>query len=170
MINTLIPYISDMALQNPKLFGSEIAAALTDVSDKSLALRRLNIAPFDLEVLRGSAAAGMIPNDWRSFSRLSVPLVKTADRYRSETGLYNGLVNTRSGTDSILFGNLDINGSISGNAIRYNYVDFDDSNKVKIADISTSRVSAWSSSDSRSTIMILISNNMLVFHMEHRLV
>ena len=96
-----------MALQNPKLFGYEIAAAFTDVSDASLALRRLNIAPFDLEVLRGSANAGMIPNDWRSFSRLTVPLVRTTDRYRNETGLYTDLVNNRAGTNAILFGNLN---------------------------------------------------------------
>ena len=140
-----------MALQNPKLFGYEIAASLTDVSDKSLALRRLNLAPFDLEVIRGSANEGMIPNDWRSFSRLSIPLVRNTDRFRQESSIYSDLIESRSGTNSILFGNLDINGSISGKAIRYNYVDFDDSNKVKIADISTSRVSAWSSSDSRST-------------------
>ena len=140
-----------MALQNPKLFGYEIKAALTDVSDASLALRRLNLAPFDLEVIRGSANEGMIPNDWRSFSRLTVPLVKTTDRYRAESGLYVDLINRRAGTNSILFGNLDINGSISGKAIRYSYIDFDDSNRLKIADISTSRVSAWSSSDSRST-------------------
>ena len=140
-----------MALQNPKLFGYEIEAALTDVSDASLALRRLNLAPFDLEVIRGSANAGMIPNDWRSFSRLSVPLVRNVYRYNQESAFYTGLIDSRAGTNSILFGNLDVNGSISGKAIRYNYVDFDDSNKVKIADISTSRVSAWSSSDSRST-------------------
>ena len=140
-----------MALQNPKLFGYEIAAALTDVSDPSLALRRLNLAPFDLEVIRGSANAGMIPSDWRSFSRLTIPLVKTTDRYRAESGLYVDLIGRRSGTNSILFGNLDVNGSISGKAIRYSYIDFDDSNRSKIADISTSRVSAWSSSDSRST-------------------
>ena len=140
-----------MALQNPKLFGYEIAAVLTDVSDKPLALRRLNLAPFDLEVIRGSANAGMIPNDWRSFSRLSIPLVRNTDRFRQESSVYSNLIVSRAGTNSVLFGNLDINGSISGKAIRYNYVDFDDSNKVKIADISTSRVSAWSSSDSRST-------------------
>ena len=74
-----------MSLQNPKLFGYELDAALLDVADKPLALRRLNLPPFDLEVIRGSANAGMISNDWRSFSRLSVPLVKTLDRFDSET-------------------------------------------------------------------------------------
>ena len=122
-----------MALQNPKLFGYEVAAALTDVSNKSLALRRLNLPPFDLEVIRGSTNAGMIPNDWRSFSRLSVPIIKTVDRYNNESGQYTNLVNQRAGTNTALFGNLNVNGSISGKAIRYNYVDFDDSNKVKIA-------------------------------------
>ena len=82
---------------------------------------------------------------------MSIPLVRNTDRFRQESDIYSDLIESRSGTNSILFGNLDVNGSISGKAIRYNYVDFDDSNKVKIADISTSRVSAWSSSDSRST-------------------
>ena len=140
-----------MALQNPKLFGYEIKAALTDVSNKSLALRRLNLPPFDLEVIRGSVGAGMKQTDWRSFHRLSVPIVKSTSRYTSESGSYLSIITNRAGTNSILFGNLDINGSISGKAIRYNYVDFSDSNKVKIADISTSRVSAWSSSDARAT-------------------
>ena len=145
-----------MALQNPKLFGYEIEAALQDVANKPLALRRLNLSTFDLEVIRGSAEAGMIPNDWRSFSRLSVPLIKTMDRYLSETSTYMGLMNKRAGTNSILFGNLNVNGSISGKAIRYNYVKFPETgstanSEVKIADISTSRVSAWSSSDARAT-------------------
>ena len=35
-----------MALQNPKLFGYEIEAALQDVANKPLALRRLNLSTF----------------------------------------------------------------------------------------------------------------------------
>ena len=144
-----------MSLQNPKLFGYELDAALLDVADKPLALRRLNLPPFDLEVIRGSANAGMISNDWRSFSRLSVPLIKTLDRFERETGRYMNLMDQRAGTNIILSGNLNVNGSISGKAIRYNYVKFNESNtansEVKIADISTSRVSAWSSSDARAT-------------------
>ena len=145
-----------MSLQNPKLFGYELDAALLDVADKPLALRRLNLPPFDLEVIRGSANAGMISNDWRSFSRLSVPLVKTLDRFERETGRYMNLMDQRAGTNIILSGNLNVNGSISGKAIRYNYVKFPETgstanSEVKIADISTSRVSAWSSSDARAT-------------------
>ena len=95
----------------------------------------------------------MIRNDWYSFSRLKVPLVKTLARFKEESSSYAGFINERAGTDSILFGNLDINGSLNGKAIRYTYVAWpkdDDGNtnnaNVAIADISTSRVSAWSSS------------------------
>ena len=140
-----------MALQNPRLFGYEVEASLADVENSSLALRRLNLPAFDLEVIRGAANAGMIRNDWYSFSRLKVPLVKTLARFREESASYAGFINERAGTDGILFGNLDINGSLNGKAIRYTYLQYPNAPNtsgatVGIADISTSRVSAWSSS------------------------
>ena len=87
--------------------------------------------------------------DFRSFSRLKQPIWKYLDRFYSDSKLYDVLVSSKAGTDLTLFGNLTINGSIDGNSVRYRYVDFDD-NTIKIADISTSRSSAWSSSDSRA--------------------
>jgi hypothetical protein len=58
-------------------------------------------------------------------------------------------LDARAGTERTLFGNLNINGILSGNAVRYRYLDGTGSGAtVKIADISTSRVSAWSSSAS----------------------
>jgi hypothetical protein len=71
--------------------------------------------------------------------------------------MFTGILLNRAGTDQTLFGNLDINGSLSGSAIRYRYRDFTQSISIgnfntgyKIADISTSRVSAWSSADPRA--------------------
>ena len=133
-----------MSLKNPKIFGLNVLSYLTDVQNKSTALQNLGINPFDLEVIRGSAGAGMSRYDWVSFSRLSVPLVKTLDRYKNESSTYNSILLRRAGTDQTLFGNLDINGSLSGGAIRYRYLE-DGTNQIKIADISTSRISAWSS-------------------------
>jgi len=137
-----------MALVNPKLFGLDVNRTLADVLDKDAALNNLNLPPIDLEVIRGSKDKGATRGDWVSFSRLSDPIYKTLDRYYQESSLYSGLLNATSGTNQTLFGNLTINGRISGNAIRYRYVDFitnPTSPAVKIADISTSRVSAWSS-------------------------
>ena len=136
-----------MAIRNPKLFGLNVLSFLADVENKNSALRSLDLPPLDLDVIRGSSNAGTTRLDFRSLSRLKQPLHKLLDRYSRDSSQYTGILNSRAGTDSILFGNLDINGALSGNAIRYRYIKtFGSSGTTGIADISTSRVSAWSSS------------------------
>lgn len=136
-----------MGITNPKLFGLDVNRYLADVTDKNTSLFSLNLPPLDLDVIRGSKNAGATLGDWRSLSRLSVPLYKTLDRYYRDTLLYSPILTSKAGTNVTLFGNLNINGRLSGSAIRYRYVDgTGPSATVKIADISTSRVSAWSSS------------------------
>ena len=138
-----------MSILNPKLFGLHVLSNLADVQIKSTSIRNLGLDPLDIEVIRGSKAAGMDRFDWFSFSRLQRPIFKNLDRLHAESKAFNGILLNRAGTDQTLFGNLDINGSFSGSAVRYRYRDFK-KNKFGIADISTSRVSAWSSSDSRA--------------------
>ena len=141
-----------MALRNPKLFGLNVFSALADVVDKEQSLNSLNLYSRDLDIIRGSQNAGASSGDWISFSRLIDPLYRTLDRYRTDSETYETLLDTRAGTERTLFGNLNINGILSGNAVRYRYVDFAPNSvgvsTVRIADISTSRVSAWSSSAS----------------------
>ena len=138
-----------MTLKNPKLFGLNVLSFFSDVENKNQALIALNLPPLDLEVIRGTSNAGATRNDFVSFSRLSQPIYKILDRYSSDSGTYLDILFGKAGTDSTLFGNLNINGGLSGNAIRFRYVDgTGPSAVVKIADISTSRVSAWSSSAS----------------------
>ena len=138
-----------MTLTNPRLFGLNINSLLTDVEKKNTAIQNLGINPLDLDIIRGSSNAAMDRFDWISFSRLKNPIYKILDRFSNESTRFVGILLNRAGTDQTLFGNLDINGSISGSAIRYRYRDFNQ-NSFRIADISTSRVSAWSSSDSRA--------------------
>ena len=137
-----------MALTNPKLFGLNIRSLLTDVENKNTAVQNLGLNPLDLEIIKGSSNAGMNRFDWISFSRLKTPLYKTLDRFSNESTTFNSILLNRAGVDQTLFGNLDINGSISGSAIRYRYLELN--NPGNIADISTSRVSAWSSADPRA--------------------
>ena len=138
-----------MALRNPKLFGLNVLSLFADVENKSAALQAINLSPLDLEVIAGSADNGATRHDWISFSRLSVPLYKTLDRYDRDSETFLGLLLDRAGTDGSLFGNLSINGALSGNAIRYRYLEGTGASaQVKYADISTSRISAWSSSAS----------------------
>ena len=138
-----------MTLKNPKLFGLNVLSFFSDVENKNQALIALNLPPLDLDVIRGTSNAGATRNDFVSFSRLSQPIYKILDRYSSDSGTYLDILSGKAGTDSTLFGNLNINGGLSGNAIRFRYVDgTGPSAVIKIADISTSRVSAWSSSAS----------------------
>ena len=139
-----------MALTNPKIFGLNVESSLTDVEDAGTSFRNLGVNTLDLSIIRGSADAGMVLDDWISFSRLKNPIYQILDRFNRESNSFEDILAKRAGIDRTLFGNLNLNGSISGSAIRYRYVDFTDGNKVKYADISTSRASAWSSSDPRA--------------------
>lgn len=136
-----------MAIRNPKIFGLNVRTHLADVLNKTQSLRNIGLPPFDLEIIRGSANAGMTRHDWISFSRLKQPLYEILDSYQFESRIYQDILRQRAGTDQTLFGNLAINGSLSGNAIRYRYYDWDKAD-FSVADISTSRVSAWSSTAS----------------------
>ena len=138
-----------MALTNPKIFGLNVRSILSDVKNKPAALRNIGLNPLDLAIIKGSRGAGMNRFDWVSFARLNQPLYRILDRYLQESQIFNSIISNRAGTDQTLFGNLNINGSISGNAIRYRFLE--DGDPGKIADISTSRVSAWSSSDSKAS-------------------
>ena len=139
-----------MAISNPKLFGLNVLSFLADVENKNLALKSLDLNVFDLDIIRGSANAGATRRDWVSFSRLKQPIHKAITRFESESGQFSRILGDRAGTDNILFGNLTINGALSGNAIRYRYIKGlgTNSRTIGIADISTSRVSSWSSSAS----------------------
>ena len=137
-----------MALTNPKIFGLKIGNKFTDVENRRLVLRNLRIPEPDLDIIRGSQDASGSRGDFINFSRLSQPIYRTLDRYYEDSKVYDRVVIDRASISTILFGNLTINGRLDGSAIRYRYLD---GTTVKIADISTSRVSAWSSSDLRAT-------------------
>ena len=136
-----------MALTNPKIFGLKIGNKFTDVENRRLVLRNLRIPEPDLDIIRGSQDASGSRGDFINFSRLSQPIYRTLDRYYEDSKVYDRVVIDRASISTILFGNLTINGRLDGSAIRYRYLD---GTTVKIADISTSRVSAWSSSDPRA--------------------
>lgn len=137
-----------MALTNSKLFGLNVLSYFADVEDKNAALTALNLPPLDLEVIDGSANSAS-RQDWVSLSKLNTPLYKTLSRFDGDSSIYESSLEDRAGLRGTLFGGLEINGRLSGNAIRYRYLDGTGTGAtIKIADISTSRVSAWSSSAS----------------------
>ena len=137
-----------MALTNKKIFGLDVNRYLADAKDADASLRNIGIEPRDLAIIFGSSQVPVTSDDFRSLSRLNQPLYKKLDRFYRDSTQFVPILNNRAGVDSLLFGNLNVNGRLSGSAIRYRYVDGSGNSATKkIADISTSRVSAWSSSD-----------------------
>jgi len=137
-----------MTLTNKKIFGLDVNRYLADAKDADASLRNIGIEPRDLAIIFGSSQIPTTSDDFRSLSRLKQPLYKRLDRFNRDSDQFIPILNKRAGTDGLLFGNLNINGRLSGSAIRYRYVDGSGNSATKkIADISTSRVSAWSSSD-----------------------
>lgn len=147
-----------MAFQNRKIIGLGAKRNFTDVDNKNAALNTLNLPPSDLNIIKGSATAGVTVGDWISLSRLSTPFYKTLDRYYQESEYYPSIFNSKSGTSNVLLGNLSINGNIGGSSIRYRYVvGVGTTASVRIANVSSSRVSAWNPSVVPSTISTPIS-------------
>ena len=137
-----------MALTNPIIFGLEVTRNLADVKDNNIALQSLTLDIKDLDVIRGSFSEGASESDWLSFSGLSVPIYKQIRRFYQDSSISENYLQKRAGHNIILFGNLNINGAFDGNAIRYRYIKGlgTGTRSVALADISTSRISSWSSS------------------------
>tara|TARA_Y100000004_G_scaffold172503_1_gene209392 strand:+ start:967 stop:3576 length:2610 start_codon:yes stop_codon:yes gene_type:complete len=140
-------------LTNKKLFGLDVNVNLSDVLDRNASLRSLNLNPEDLEIIAGSASEGVNQPDFLNLSRLDSPLYKTLGRYLDNSQQFAKISPKTAGSDQPLFGNLDLNGSIDVSALRYRYLNPDNftDQTIKFADLSTSRASAWSSSDPKAT-------------------
>ena len=113
-----------MSIKNPKIFGLDVNQYFADVLDKDVALKNLGVNALDLSVIYKSSEAETPVDaaDWRSFSSLNTPIWKKLDRYSGDAGRYEGLLDIRAGIDKMLFGDLDVNGVLSGSAIRYRYL------------------------------------------------
>jgi Leucine-rich repeat (LRR) protein len=134
-----------MAFETNVYYGYKASSNLSDVIDKEDALFKIGLNIGDLNIIRGVAGElGATRDDLVTLSNLTSPIYRTLDRFLSESSQYAGILSRAGGTDNSLQGNLEVNGPIGASAIRYNYVNTD-TDQIAFADISTSRVSAWSS-------------------------
>jgi hypothetical protein len=125
-------------------FGLNVGRNLTDIVDPRQSILNINLDPKDLDRLRGTTDPGGVSrNDFKSLSGLTQDLEKTLGRLNSETSTYDRLTTNAYDENSFIDNNLIVNGQIAATSIKYVYLASD--NTIKIADISTSRVSSWSS-------------------------
>lgn len=128
-------------------FGLNANRAFSDVFDRDEAIENIGLQLDDLEIIRGSAEEGVTSTDFRSASQLNVPLQRFVTKLRNDVVQYDGIVNEAAGTKEQLRGNLLVNGVVAASSIKYTYLE-DGTNALQNADVSTSRVSSWSSPDS----------------------
>ena len=140
-----------MAIKNNRIFGLSVPLSLADVISRSESLRSLGINREDLEIIRGISENGFDKLDLQTISNLSVPAWKSFDRYINDVTTYSDTLTSSGGSDFQLRGNLHVAGGIGSTAFRYKILDTEpdpqDPNATPIlkwGDISTSRVSSWS--------------------------
>lgn len=132
------------------IFGLNTASDLAQVENKTQALRNLGVDIEDLDVIRGLSDSGVTATDLRNLSGLDIDFRKELKRLNDGVSAYRFLLSSLPDNSDIYRSNLFTSGKIGAESIRYNYYDFSD-NTVKIADISTSRLSVWSSFDETIT-------------------
>ena len=139
-----------MAVNREIKFGLNVNRSLADIVSNTKALANLGVDVQDLDIIRNAAGdLGITADDIKSLSGLNVPLPEYLTRLYNDTQQYSNIINQTAGTTETLKGNLTINGVLGAGAIKYRYID-DDNQTLKVADISTSRVSSWSSPENPS--------------------
>ena len=132
-------------------FGLRVSRNLTDIIDDVESLKNLYLDVEDIAIFKGLTEEGVQRSDFRTLSGLDFDLEKIINSLKTETSKYDNLTSGFFDQNSAITSNLNINGQLGAGAIKYRFIDFADSNKVKTADISTSRVSSWSAFDNPLT-------------------
>ena len=123
--------------------GLNVQKAVNDVDDKALSLINLGLDQRDLKLISGLKAAGIVTNELHTVAGLVEDQKKLLYSLgESSEAVAAMLVNFQDIQTPLKF-NLEYDAQIMAAAIKYNFLDFAD-NTVKSADISTSRVSSWS--------------------------
>ena len=124
-------------------FGLNIARRLAEIENKTEALKNIGLNIGDLDKIRGISIEGVSPLDLRTLSSLNFDAEKIVSSLYSETELYESLTSSVFDKFSYIDSNLNIYGSVAASSYKYNFIDFATSTP-KSADVSTSRVSSWS--------------------------
>ena len=133
-----------MSFKNTNFFGLNISKVLTDIKSTTEAVTNLGLNEKDLTKIFETADLGATPTDFQSLSTLDQYLQRSLVAYTKEIDSYENILALSAEPRNMLQGNLEVEGVLGGSALKYQYYDGTDQT-IKIADISTSRTSSWSS-------------------------
>ena len=142
-------------IRNQVIFGLKVSFNFSDIESKVTALQNIGLDIRDLNVIRG-ISDNINQIDLQNLSGLDVGLTRYIDRLKSDSSLYGGIVARTAGYQFTTQGNFEAYGPVSGGAIRYQYIPNDkginlSQDDLKYGDISTSRISSWSTATSDET-------------------
>lgn len=130
--------------------GLSISRKLSDIQDKAAALNNLNLSLRDLDVIRGVSST-LVADDIKTLSGLDFDFERYVTSLNYETGIYDVLITNAYDESAYINSDIFVNGQFGAASIKYNFYDTDTKGIVS-ADISTSRVSSWSSFTTPPTI------------------
>lgn len=127
--------------------GLNVQLAMNDVDNAAQSLINLGLDQRDLALISGlSSSASVEQQEIHTVAGLVVDQKKELAALARSSTTVGGLLNSLRDIGQPLDFNLEIDNQINAAAIKYNYLDFSNpTGNPKIADISTSRVSSWSS-------------------------
>jgi hypothetical protein len=135
-----------MAIKNERIFGLAVPLSLADIPDREEALLNISLDIRDIDIIREVSLTGFDTLDLQTLSNLNVPIWRTFDRYITDVLTYNGQLSSSAGVDFRTRGNLEVLGPLSSTAFRYSLLESSGQTPIlRWGDISTSRVSSWSS-------------------------
>lgn len=129
------------------IYGLNVNKSFADIPDPDRALENLGLDINDLNIIRGMANAGVTKRDVIRLSGLDV------DSRRELSTIYQDLLRSTRLVESspdiryVISSDHIVNNKLKAKSFKYNYINYSANNVISGADISTSRVSSWSSFD-----------------------
>jgi hypothetical protein len=140
-----------MAIKKTNFYGLNVSKTFTDIPSTKSAVINLGLDEKDLEKINGISEYGGTKTDIQSLSELDQYLSRSITAYAKEVSSYEEILSNSADPSKKLRGNLTVNGIIGGSALKYQYYD-GINDEIRIADISTSRTSSWSTTVDQEVI------------------
>ena len=144
-IDELTPKAAEEPAPVPKIFfGLNINNSLSEVQSESKALANLDLDINDLDVIRGIRDLGVSRDDFQTISGLDFDVRRELSAVKAsyDYAFNSTITDLRYPYNEF---SLTVDGPLSARGYKYKYID--NNNDLKIADVSTSRISSWSSFD-----------------------
>jgi len=133
------------------IYGLNVNKSFSDIPDPEQALENLGLDIRDLDIIRGMADAGVTKRDVTRLSGLDVDARSELSTIYQDLLRSTRLVEASPDIRFTISSDHIVNNKLKAKSFKYNYINYNANNAIVGADISTSRVSSWSSFEDPAT-------------------